>query len=389
MISPLCFKMKRLFVVLAISYTGFSFGQIIKKDSTDLTFTGTRINPYQLEYDSTGNFTLSGYIDVYGAHYTDDHGVSGFSKFPTSSPRNNQFGLNIAQLSAKYESRDFHGTTTLFYGDIPASAWSTDFNMIQEANLGFRVWKKLWLDAGLFRTHIGLESIQPRENMTMSFATTTYFEPYFMSGGKLTWVQSKKWSFQLNAFNGFNTFVETNQNKALGASVSYSPTEHFTTTFSTLACDESPDGFNRDQTRLYNNLIGIYKSNRLTIGYEYNYGMQTHSKLSDSTATAQMMSLLGAVKYRLTTKWAAYGRYEHFQDPEEILTGPIENSDHQLIGLQMDGLTVGFEYKPIPNGYFRLESRYLKAPENEKIFLYQNNAVSKRIEVLAGLGLWF
>lgn len=381
--------MKKALAIGVSLISSLSFGQIIKKDSTDLTFTGTRINPYQLEYDSTGSFTLSGYIDVYGAHYTDDQGVSGFSKFPTSSPRNNQFGLNIAQLSAKYESRDFHGTATLFYGDIPASAWSTNFNMIQEANLGFRIWKKLWVDAGFFRTHIGLESIQPRENMTMSFATTTYFEPYFMSGGKLTWVQNKKWSFQLNAFNGFNTFVENNANKALGASVSYSPTEHFTTTFSSLICDESPDGFNREQTRLYNNWIGIYKGNRLTLGYELNYGLQTNSGLVDTTETAQMFSVLGAIKYRLTSKWAAYARYEHFQDANEILTGPIENSDHQLIGLQMDGATIGFEYKPIPNGYFRLESRYLKAPSNEKIFSYGGKAKADRIEVLAGIGLWF
>jgi len=166
------------------------FGQVkslTSKDTVDLTFSGTKINPYSQEYDSTGKWTLSGYIDTYISHYSDTVNSNGFVKFPTIAPRNNQFGLNIIQLSAKYQAKSFRATTTLFTGDCPKAAWSSDFNAIQEANLGFKLCRKLWLDMGFFRTHIGLESIQPRENMTLSLATTTYFEPYFLSGAKSLW----------------------------------------------------------------------------------------------------------------------------------------------------------------------------------------------------------
>lgn len=387
--------MKNPFLLLAswfiLSCQGAVFGQIqLTKDTSDLTFTGTRINPYQIEYDSTGKFTLSGYIESYGAFYTDTvSSTSGYAKFPTSAPRSNQFGLNIAQLSMKYESKDFHGTATLFYGDIPDAAWSPKYSMIQEANLGFRVYKKLWLDAGYFRTHIGLESIQPRENIALSLATTTYFEPYFLSGAKLTWVQSKKWSFQLNAFNGFNTYEDNNANKAFGVSVSYSPNDRFSTTFNSLVCDESPDGFNRPQARLYNNLIGIYKSNRWTLGYEFNNGIQQNTGLVDTLTPAQMYSFLLAAKYRVTSKWAVYGRVEKIEDLSEMLTGPIENENHQLVGVNMEGITMGIEYKPIPNSYLRIEGRWLQAAPNEKIFYYQGQSRNHREEILIGLGVWF
>lgn len=361
----------------------------IKRDTSDLTFTGTRINPYDIEYDTSGTFQFSGYIDTYYSYYTDTMLAGDYSKFPTAAPRNNQFGLNILQLSVKYQSRNLRGVGTLFWGDMPSSAWSSRFNMIQEANAGFRIFKKLWLDAGFFRTHIGLESIQPRENITTSFATTTYFEPYFMSGAKLTWQQSAKWTFQINAFNGFNTFVETNKNKAVGFSIAHSPNSRLTHTLNFIATDEYPDGQAQRHMRYYTNYIGVYKTRRFTMGYEANFGYQEHSSLADSTQGAILFSGILAGKYRMTEQWAVYARGELFSDPDEILTGPIENADHSLIGIDILGGTVGLEYKPIPNSFVRLESRLLRSKTSELIFGYDGSYRNYRWETIASIGVWF
>jgi hypothetical protein len=88
--------MKFSLIAVAIFFlSSIAYAQIFKKDTTDLTFTGTRINPYAQEYDTTGKLKISGYIDTYYSYYTDTLGAGGYSKFPTSSPRNNQFGINI------------------------------------------------------------------------------------------------------------------------------------------------------------------------------------------------------------------------------------------------------------------------------------------------------
>ena len=108
-------------------------------DTTDITFTGASINPYAAEFDTTGRVVFSGYVDTYYASYSDHNGGQPFVKFPTISPRNNQFGLNIAQASARYQSKSFRGTMTIFTGDCAASAWSVPYNAVQEANLGFRL----------------------------------------------------------------------------------------------------------------------------------------------------------------------------------------------------------------------------------------------------------
>ena len=377
------------FVVVSSFVSAQKMRFLRSNDSTDITFSGTKINPYQAEYDTTGKVVLSGYVDAYYAHYSDSSSSEGYSKFPTCAPRNNQLGINILQLSAKYNSRFFRGTITLFGGDCPKSSWSPHLNFIQEANVGFRVVKKLWLDAGFFRTHFGLESIQPRENMTMSLATTTYFEPYFLSGAKLTWQQSEKLAIQVNAFNSFNQFLETNKNKALGLSVAYNPSSKLTTSFSGIWCEESPTLSPIKRNRLYSNLCVVYKSNRMVVGLEGNFGLQQHSVLMDANATAFMFSSLLAFKYRFTPRWAGYVRGEIYHDPNEILTGPVVNANHQYVGIDLIGATGGVEFKPIPNSYVRFECRYLRTEANEDIFYLKENPSNKRLELIAGIGLWF
>lgn len=361
----------------------------IKADTSDLVFKGTKLNPYSLEYDSTAKVTFSGYIDTYYAFYTDTSNSNSYQKFPTTSPRNNAFGLNMLQFGAKYEAEKFRGTATVFFGDCPSAAWSPVLNYIQEANVGFKIYKKLWLDAGFFRTHIGLESIQPRENMTLSLATTTYFEPYFLSGAKLTWHQSKKFTLQANIFNSFNQFVETNNNKVLGLSMAYNPNDALSIALSSIVSDESPNSDSIRHTRSYTNFYLIFKKEHFLLGLEMNYGYQSHSLLTDLNRSANMFSTLLALKYRLSPRFATYARGEYYADPNEILTGPIENENHQLVGLDLSGVTFGFEYKPIPNSYFRIEGRYLQTKKNEKIFYYNNQSQNYRYEVLVGLGVWF
>lgn len=377
------------FLLLILLINCRLWSQIIQADTSDLTFKGTHFNSYNQEYDTTGKVEISGYIDTYYAYYSDTSGAGGYQKFPSIAPRNNQFGLNMLQLSAKYHSDRFRGIATVFFGDTPNSAWSSHLNLIQEAHVGFRLVGKWWIDAGFFRTHIGLESIQPRENITSSIATTTYFEPYFLSGAKLTWQKSDKWSFQVNAFNGFNTFVETNNNKAFGFSASYAPNSKWSVMYNTIVCDESADGSAQNQFRNYNNLIAIYKTTRFTLGLEANAGLQQHSKLGDSSATAYVFSAVAAAKYRVTDHWAIYGRGELFSDPDEILTGPLENENHTLTGLDLMGFTAGIEYKPIPNAFFRIEDRYLLTKSTERIFFTNGSSTNVRNELVVSLGVWF
>jgi len=60
-----------------------------------------------------------------------------------------------------------------------------------------------------------------------------------------------------------------------------------------------------------------------------------------------------------------------------------------LVGIDVIGDTAGIKYKPIPNSYFRIETRFLHTKEYESIFYYNNRNQNHRFEFIVGLGLWF
>jgi hypothetical protein len=353
----------------------FLFG----KDS-NLVFSGTKVVE-KMDTSENPKLTISGYLSAYIAHYDDEITKGEFVQFPTICPRNDQFGLNMAMISMEYRSRNLRSNLVFHYGDIPASSWPAEFNLIQEAHAGFRIYKNLWLDAGFFKTHIGLESFQPRENVTSSMAILTFYEPYYLSGAKLTYELSSKFLVQLNAFNGYNEYIDNNKNKALGFSAVYNPIENLSITYNFLTCDETPDNQPVKHQRYYNNLYATLKMRKLDVGIEMNYGLQDRTLISDPTKQASMKSGLIVVEYNINPKFSIYAREEYFSDPNKILS--FDNN----IGNYIYGTTGGIEIKPYKNIALSLESRMLHS--DNLIFKQGSFYTNQRLEFIACMDVWF
>src|SRR6185295_10658661 len=101
---------------------------------TQLLFLTTFTSFFALAQDTTSHssFAISFYADAYFASYTDSLGLYQYQKFPSISPRSEQFGLNVAMLKANYTSDRLRSTVAIHYGDVPRSTWSNTFNFIQE-----------------------------------------------------------------------------------------------------------------------------------------------------------------------------------------------------------------------------------------------------------------
>ncbi len=352
----------------------------MNKDSSSVVFGGTRI----ITKTDTSEFhkiELSGYVSSYYAHYSDETEVNGFVQFPTMGARNNQFGLNIAQIGMNYQDENMRGTIILHYGDIPESNWPKPFTLIQEAHAGFKLIKNLWLDAGFFKTHIGIESIQPRENITSSMSIVNFYEPYFLSGAKLTYQVNSKLSLQLNAFNGYNEYIDNNKNKALGFSALYDVNKNISLTYNLLSCDETPDNIATKHQRFYHNIYGTFKFNKLTIGAEANYGMQKNTLLTDTIKTATMYSGLLIAKYQVLKKVGVYTRGEYFSDKNKILTGTTN------IGSYIYGVTGGVEFKPLNKVSLSAEYRLLQS--DNLLFREKHYKTNQRNEFIFCLDVWF
>jgi hypothetical protein len=354
---------------------------VLTNADSNMVFMGKRMID-RSDTSSNATLVISGYVSTYYASYNDEAvDNNGFVKFATMAPRPKEFGLNMALISMHYRGKNIRSGLGVHFGDIAKAVWPSEFNMIQEANAGFRVYKKLWIDAGFFRSHIGIESTQPRENITSSMSLANNFEPYYLAGAKLTYELSDKIALQLNSFNSFNSFVETNKNTLIGFSMIIDPNENVSFTYNFLSGDETPTGALIKKQRYYNNIYGSYKTGKVYLGVEFNYGWQEHSKTNDVTKSATVMSGLIVGKYQFHKKVGAYARQEYFSDPDNVLTGTLKT------GKNVFGTTGGMEYKPFKNVALSAEGRVLQT--DELLFKQGSFLTNRRLEFIACLDLWF
>ena len=338
----------------------------------------------------SARFKLSGYIDVYYAGYADSVGENNFHKFPAISPKSNLFSLNVFQLTAQYTAKKLRGTVTLHHGDFVKAAWSTSLNFIQEANLGVKLSKKFWLDAGLFKTHIGTEAFLPRDNITSSISILTFYEPFFQAGIKLSYIPNDKMTVCLHVLQGYNVFKDNNKKKAAGISFSYALGTKGSIGYNNLLGDETPDSIHLSHFRFLNNLFLNYQlTPKLKVLIGGDLVTQQHSVITDSTKTAFEYGGIATLKYQLKPKLGIYARGEIFSDANGFVTGTINDATNKITGFKLWGITAGLEYKPEENAFIRLEGRQLQMDKNQEIFRWKGKDISKRLELMVHAGVTF
>lgn len=324
---------------------------------------------------------IGAYVSTYYAHYDDETEFNNFVQFPTLAPRNNQFSLNMALISMDYKSNNLRSAISIHAGDIALSSYPAVFNFVQEANAGFKIIKNLWLDAGFFKSHIGLESFQPRENITSSMSIPSYYNPYYLSGAKLTYYLNAKISLQVASYNGYNVYVDDNKNKAFAFTANYTPIKDLSLTYNFLTCDETHDPVTVKHQRYHQNFYATLIREKYSIGLDLTFGLQQNSLRSDTSKMASMFSGSLVGKYVVYKTLSLYGRVEYFSDPNEILTGTLD------IGAYIKGITAGLEYRPQKNVALSGEWRGLQS--DKLIFKQGNVALNQRNEIIVCLDLWF
>ncbi len=337
--------------------------------------------------DSTSLFTISGYVDAYYAYYTDSLGLGDYQKFPSISPRSEQFGLNTAMVSLQYDATKVRGVISIQVGDTPKSAWSPTFNNILEAHAGVRLMKNLWLDAGFFRTHFGTEGLFPKENLVSSISINTFFEPYYEAGVRLNYTPGDKWSISLYGLNGYGLYEDNNSKKSLGMLITRTLGENGSIGYSNYLGDDATGG--RSNFRFEHNLFFNQQLGNLKMQLGIDYGTQAHSDLQDPSKSATMYSAEAGFKYQLLPSFALAIRGEYFHDPNGFMSGLIMNTDHEYTGLMSRGLTLGAEIKPTENSYLRIEGRQLQFDDKQEIFYWKGENKSSRLELSANVGVSF
>lgn len=153
--------------------------------------------------------------------------------FMYSFDRHNEFNVNLGLMQIGYEENRVRANLGLMAGTYANSNLAHETGVLQnifEANAGVRLlpFSNLWLDMGIFESHIGYESAIGAENLQLTRSIKADNTPYYLSGARISWVSNnEKLEAMLLLVNGWQriTRVEGEQRFGYGHRLYYKPSE--------------------------------------------------------------------------------------------------------------------------------------------------------------------
>jgi hypothetical protein len=333
----------------------------------------------QAATDTTVKLTFGAFLDGYlawdfGRPPSFDRSFAGGSLFTTQPARHNEFNINLAYLEARLDGQRVRGRLALQAGTSVQSNYSgepangavsgpTLGRFIQEAVAGAKLSDNLWVDGGIFFSHMGMESWISRDNLTYTRSLVAEYSPYYQSGVKITWTPSAKLTAQADIVNGWQNISENNTGKGAGIRLDYVADSAFTVSYYNFFSDEAGS-----QLRTFNG-IGLKRvSGKLTILGEFDVGSQNHASGGGSSST--WYGYTAVARVQPMPKVAVNSRFEGYSDRDQtiIVTGSSAYGPNPPF--EGMGASLGVDVAPQARLLWRAELRGF----NNKAALFPNGS---------------
>ena len=313
---------------------------------------------------------ISGFAEVYYQYDSNNPENNSRPGFIYSHHRNNEVNINLAFIKANYETEKLRANLALATGTYMNANYSEEQGVLKniyEANIGFKISKNknIWIDAGVFPSHIGFESAIVKDNWTLTRSIAAENSPYFETGAKISYTTDNgKWLMSGLIVNGWQRIQQVDGNSSLsfGHQLTFMPNEKLTINTSSFIGNDKPDSIR--QMRYFHNLYGIYKiNNKWAVRAGFDLGAEQKYKGSNSYNIWYTPVLIA--KYSPTEKLSIAARGEYYNDKNGVkITTGTQN------GFQMFGYSLNFDYQILSNLLWRTEVRNLN--NRDAIFLNRN-----------------
>ena len=278
----------------------------------------------QVATDSAVSVSFSAFVDTYFAY--DFNRPRALDRvFTTQAARHNEFNVNLAHIAAALSGPRVRARLALQAGTsvevnyageprVGRTSGGALSRHIQEATVGVQVAPRLWLDGGIFWSHMGSESFISHENLTYTRSLVAEGSPYYQAGAKLTWEATPTVVAQLNVVNGWQNISETNGDKSVGARVDWSATPQLSlSAYNYIGNDAAPD--DARQLRIFHGASAkVMASKQLTLQGTVDFGTQD---VGDEWARWYGGALIARLQTTPTT--ALVARVERYADPEQLV----------------------------------------------------------------------
>jgi len=277
--------------------------------------------------DSARTVAVSGFVDTYYAWDFNRPGRGNFDRsFTTQPARHDEFNVNLAFVAVQLSSAHTRGRLALQAGTSVQSNYAGEprsggisgpelARHIQEAVVGIRATSRLWIDAGIYLSHIGQESWISRDNPTYSRSLIADYSPYYEAGVKATWTASTRVTAQLHLLNGWQNISETNQDKAVGMRLDYVASSHVTVGYANFIGNEAPDTV-PSRVRVFNEVYAAVSVDRLGVWLTFDHGLQ---RRAPATGTSPWYGGAVITRVKLSPQVAISARLERYVDPDGVI----------------------------------------------------------------------
>lgn len=316
------------------------------------------------------NVSLSTYADLYYGYDFGNPEDHNRPDFLYSYHRHNEVNLNIGLLLLSYEDERVRSNFGLMAGTYVSRNLAHEDDLLKniyEANIGLKLAnrKSLWLEMGVFPSHIGFESAIGADCWSMTRSLLADNSPYYSSGAQLIYTTpSKYWEFRLLALNGWQriTRIPGQQTIAFGHQAKWTPDDYLTLNSSSFIGNEYPSEFAR--LRIFHNFYTQWENEK---GFGFKLGVDVGAQATNSNNDnfRNWYGLLVTSRIPIKEQHAIAARLEFFNDQGVVTNygGSFENI----------GFSTNYDYQFSENVLLRLEFRTFN--NQRELFLLDNDVV--------------
>ncbi|WP_080054253.1 porin [Spirosoma aerolatum] len=331
--------------------------------TTDTTTTSAPTQAQSTIAPNSG-LTLSGYIEAYYAHdFTAPKTVQERPGFIYNHKRNREVNVNLAFIKGAYAGERVRANLALQVGTYAQYNYAAEQALVKnifEANAGVKLSgkKDLWLDAGIFSSHIGFESAISKDCWTLTRSMLAENSPYYLSGAKLTYNSSNgKWTLLGSVLNGWQRIAKLPDysGPSVSTQVQYRPSSTLTLNWSTFVGSDRPDSLK--QGRFFNNFYAIINpAGKFGVILGFDIGSDRKPIVSGDrrAGNGSYVWYSPVIIARLATSEKSYlaGRIEYYDDKNGVIIATGTPN-----GFQTWGYSLNYDYAILPNALFRIEGK--------------------------------
>jgi hypothetical protein len=319
--------------------------------------------------------TISGYLEIYYSYDGNRPASNTKPGFIYNFNRNNEVNINLGYIKAAYRTDKLRANLAIGAGTYMNANYSSEpgvLKNIYEANAGVSLSKnnRLWIDAGVFSSHIGFASAIGKDCWTLTRSLVAENTPYYETGAKLGYTsKNNKWFLSALLVNGWQHIQKPDGNTtpALGTQVTYTPSAGVSFNYSTFIGNEQPDSARL--MRYYQNMYAIIQfSDRLGLIASFDYGLQQKSRRSRTMNSWYAPVLI--LKYQPDSKNSFTARGEYYRDPEGVIVSGI--TAH---GFETSGWSLNYDRAITTHAVWRIEFRKLQG--KDEYFIDKDNSTKK------------